>query len=180
VSSFGTSGVLLNPLTLIAIRKAYNFGLKTCIVDGEDLMKTRQERRMPSRFWWWPFSFGPSHVPGISAPTLKEALQKNAKPIFLVDVRNPSEFASGHIEGAFNVPIGQMKAQEVADKIKSFALERGCDTRDVEVVCICLSAHRSPPAVRLIQDVDPNLNVKQLDYGMAYWWLKKYESVKSQ
>lgn len=134
---------------------------------------------MPSRCWWWPFSFGPTRVPGISASELHQALEKKDKPILIVDVRNPSEFASSHIEGAVNVPLGKMDANDIANKLKELATERGCGAADVEVVCVCLSAHRSPPAVRLIQEVDPNMTVKQLDYGMANWWFKGYKAVQS-
>jgi rhodanese-related sulfurtransferase len=36
----------------------------------------------------------------------KELVKKGAK---LVDVRSPGEFAGGHIEGAINVPVGELE-----------------------------------------------------------------------
>ena len=135
---------------------------------------------MTSAFWWWPFSFVVNTVPGISAAKLDSKLKENnEKPILLVDVRNPGEFQSGHIPNAVNVPLGQLDGRRVAEMAEKLAEEKGCSKSDVEVVCVCLSAHRSPPAVRLIQGADPSLNVKQLDYGMANWWMKKFETIKS-
>jgi len=131
-----------------------------------------------SSFWWWPFSFLAHTVPGISAWRLNTLVQEAQKPVLLVDVRSPGEFASGHIRGAVNVPLGQLDGARISEMAEQLCREKNCQRGDVEVVCICLSAHRSPPAVRLIKSADPSLDVKQLDYGMANWWMQKYESVK--
>jgi rhodanese-related sulfurtransferase len=47
----------------------------------------------------------PSHA--ISAQTLKEMLQGADKPV-IVDVRSAEEFASGHVDGAVNIPHDQL------------------------------------------------------------------------
>jgi rhodanese-related sulfurtransferase len=44
-----------------------------------------------------------------------EAL-KSPKPDFiLVDVRGPASFANGHVQGAINIPHGQMTASRMAE-----------------------------------------------------------------
>jgi rhodanese-related sulfurtransferase len=128
--------------------------------------------------WWWPFSFGVTRVPAISAKDLNEKLQTKEKPVLLVDVRSQNEYNNGHIKDAVNIPLGKLHGEEVKEMVEKVAQEKQCQASDVEVVCICLSAHRSPPAVRLIQKADPSLNVKQLDYGMSNWWMKKFETTQ--
>lgn len=43
-----------------------------------------------------------------------------AKGALLCDVRSPGEFASGHLPGAVNIPVGELKARvgELGDKSK--------------------------------------------------------------
>ena len=36
-------------------------------------------------------------------------LSKRGKPIDLIDVRTPAEFASGHVPGAVNVPVDELR-----------------------------------------------------------------------
>lgn len=58
----------------------------------------------------------------------------------LIDVRSPEEFASGHIEGARNIPVGEIGARsaEVGDK-------------DAVVVVYCRSGMRSAQAKSLLE-----------------------------
>ena len=39
-------------------------------------------------------------------------LRNHPSPALLVDVRSGSEFASGHIPGAINIPLDQMEARK--------------------------------------------------------------------
>jgi rhodanese-related sulfurtransferase len=102
--------------------------------------------------WWLPFG----SVPELRAPALFQALQGLVPPQ-LVDVRTSNEFAAGHIEGALHVPIN-----ELARRLPELELDPGRP-----VVAICLTAHRSIPAVRLIRG--HGLEARQLAGGMLAW-----------
>jgi rhodanese-related sulfurtransferase len=100
--------------------------------------------------WWLPFG----DVPGISPAALARALATGTPPQ-LLDVRSPGEFAAGHLPGAVNVPI-----TELAHGLQALPFDK-----QRPVVAICLSAHRSIPAVRLLSRAG-FVDVRQLEGGM--------------
>ncbi len=59
----------------------------------------------------------------------------------LIDVRSPGEFSGGHIEGARNIPVGEISARlsEVGDK-------------DAPVVVYCRSGGRSASAASTLEN----------------------------
>ena len=60
--------------------------------------------------------------------------QEVAKGALMVDVRTPEEFASGHIDGAINIPYDQIEAKRSAlDKVK----------KDENILVYCRSGRRS-------------------------------------
>ncbi len=59
----------------------------------------------------------------------------------LVDVRSPAEFASGHIDGALNVPVDRIATLE------------GQVAKDKPVVLYCASGMRSARAGALLKNV---------------------------
>lgn len=66
----------------------------------------------------------------------------------LVDVRSPQEFAQGHIEGALNIPVGELPARisELGAREKTFVL-------------YCRSGARSKRAqALLVQSGFPNVH----------------------
>jgi rhodanese-related sulfurtransferase len=73
-------------------------------------------------------------VKSVSIDELAEALAQGKQ--VLIDVREPYEFAAGHVKGARNVPLGQL-----ANKLG------GLDSQAVTYV-ICASGNRSKSAVR--------------------------------
>lgn len=108
-------------------------------------------------FWWVPFG----SVPEIRVDELVRRLG-GAIPPLVLDVRTAREFAESHIPGARNVPLGQLRR----------SLDEGLLTDDLAddrpVVAICLSAHRSIPAVRLLT-LRGQSDVVQLAGGMRLW-----------
>ncbi|BDG05317.1 rhodanese-like domain-containing protein [Anaeromyxobacter oryzae] len=102
--------------------------------------------------WWLPFG----RVAEIDPAALHAALHSGAPPQ-LVDVRTEPEFRHGHLRGAVSVPIATLPARLDA---------LGLDPTRL-VVAICLSAHRSIPAVRLLRG--RGFDAWQLAGGMIAW-----------
>lgn len=63
-----------------------------------------------------------------------------ATPV-LVDVRSPAEFASGHVDGALNLPLDRFVAE-------AFEL---LPNKDADIVLYCVSGARSDMACRWLQ-----------------------------
>ena len=103
--------------------------------------------------WWLPFG----RVPEISAAELNELMKSGGAQ--LIDVRTPAEFAAGHVAGARNVPISTFR-----HKLPTLALDP-----KQPIVAICATAHRSPPAVRLLRAAGYR-NAVQLKNGMLSWY----------
>jgi rhodanese-related sulfurtransferase len=97
-------------------------------------------------------------VPTIRATELHEKLKKANRP-YILDVRQPEEFRSGHITGAKLIPLGDLshRLNEVP--------------RDREVVCICASGRRSLSAVRKLLAV--GYTASSMKNGMAAWQMAK-------
>ncbi len=104
--------------------------------------------------WWLPFG----RVPEVSAPELQSLIKSGNAPQ-LLDVRTRAEWEKGHIAGAVHVPITGFRRRLSTINIDA--------TRPI--VTICLSAHRSIPAVRLLQQKGFQ-HVYQLSGGMLAWW----------
>jgi rhodanese-related sulfurtransferase len=102
--------------------------------------------------WWLPFGA----VPGIAPAELLSALSAPRSPQ-LLDVRTPQEFVAGHVDGAVSAPITSL-----AGRLTKLGLD---PTRPV--VAICLTAHRSIPAVRLLRA--QGFEASQLAGGMLAW-----------
>jgi rhodanese-related sulfurtransferase len=76
----------------------------------------------------------------------------------LIDVRTPGEFAAGHIEGAYNVPLDLLR--EHRTELRHHL--------DETVVLICRSGTRAAQAEQaLVEAGMPNLRI--LDGGMVAW-----------
>jgi len=114
--------------------------------------------RLKKRFWWLPVG----HVPEINAAVLNARLSGDNPPK-IVDVRSGVEWRRSHIPGAVSVPINELK-----DRLASLQLDA-----QQPIIAICLSAHRSIPAVRLLR-AEGFENAVQLKGGMLAWWSKSY------
>jgi rhodanese-related sulfurtransferase len=63
--------------------------------------------------------------------SVAEAVAKQEQGIFLLDVREPDEWAAGHVSGSTLIPLGELEGR-VAEV-----------PRDREIVVICRSGNRS-------------------------------------
>ena len=106
------------------------------------------------KLWWVPFG----EVPEVTAPQLLAMLASESPPQ-LLDVRSSAEWRAGHIAGAIHLPITSLRR-----KLPTLDLD---PTRPV--VTICLTAHRSIPAVRLLR-AQGFTDARQLRGGMQAWW----------
>jgi rhodanese-related sulfurtransferase len=114
--------------------------------------------RLNKLFWWLPFG----RVTEVSAAELNELLIGQSRPQ-IVDVRTGTEWRKSRIPGAVNVPI-----QELRRRLDNLALDA-----ERPIIAICLSAHRSIPAVRLLR-ARGFPNAMQLQGGMLAWWKAEY------
>lgn len=85
------------------------------------------------------FMLRPAAGERVSAEQARALIEGGA---LLVDVRTPGEFASGHIKGAVNIPLGELsgRAGELGDKGGA-------------VVLYCRSGHRSGQAARQLKAI---------------------------
>ncbi len=113
--------------------------------------------------WWLPVG----HVPSVSSSELFERLGDHSPPQIL-DVRTTVEWRRSHIVGAINVPITALRRN-----LSSLELDR-----KRPVIAVCLSAHRSIPAVRLLKSYG-FADVVQLRGGMLSWWRKALPTLRS-
>lgn len=72
-----------------------------------------------------------------------------------LDVREPYEWASGHIDGAVHVPMSQLGARQ--DEI----------AQDRTVVVVCRSGSRSAMVTRALQNA--GYDAENLDGGLQAW-----------
>ncbi|OQY52315.1 MAG: rhodanese-like domain-containing protein [Candidatus Parabeggiatoa sp. nov. 2] len=105
-------------------------------------------------FWWVPFG----KVPEILPTELADKLNNPDLCPQLLDVRTRKEWENGHLAGAVSVPITELRS-----KIETLSFDK-----DKPVVAICLSAHRSIPAVRLLRRHGWK-DAVQLAGGMIAW-----------
>jgi len=105
---------------------------------------------------WLP---GGAPVPEVDAATLATKLTGDGPKPRLLDVRTAAEYRRSHIEGAIHAPI-----QDLPRRLPELGLQPGD-----EIVAVCLSAHRSIPAVRLLRERGHDRAV-QLAGGMTSWW----------
>ena len=103
--------------------------------------------------WWLPFGA----VPEIETAQLHARLASESAPQ-VIDVRTVAEWRGSRISGAISVPVTELKA-----RLPSLGLDR-----NRTVVAICLSAHRSIPAVRMLRA--SGYDARQLRQGMRAWW----------
>jgi rhodanese-related sulfurtransferase len=91
----------------------------------------------------------------VSAPMMAEELA-SADPPFLLDIRNPREWAAKHIEGSVNVPLNHL--QERMAEIP----------RDRRIAVHCAGGYRSSIAASILQQYGIT-NLIEMAGGLAAW-----------
>lgn len=97
-------------------------------------------------------------APEIGSTELLESAQKANGMLLVLDVRTPREYASGHVPGAKNIPVG-----ELPDRLPEL---RNRD--NAEIVVYCESGRRASRAAATLKD-NGFLNVRHLRGDMAQW-----------
>jgi rhodanese-related sulfurtransferase len=94
-----------------------------------------------------------TRTPSIDTTTLAERLAE--RNVYVLDVRQPSEWRHGHIRGSQNLPLLHVK--------------RRLDTLppDKTIVTVCASGHRSNAAARTLRRA--GYQVENLKGGMHAW-----------
>jgi rhodanese-related sulfurtransferase len=102
----------------------------------------------------------PQGFNGIRGDALKAKLD-SGEQVFLLDVREPNEFAGGRIEGAVNVPV-----REVSKNLAKLPQDK-----NAQVVVVCASAVRSGYVTQALA-FQGYTNVKHLAAGFIAGWEK--------
>ena len=102
----------------------------------------------------------------IDVKELKKELDEGKKH-YILDVREPWEYESGHIEGAVNIPVKELPKR--IDEIPG--------DEDTEVVTYCESGFRSSHATIFLKAYGRK-NVKNLEHGIHEWKEEGYEVEK--
>jgi len=97
--------------------------------------------------------FGPP-VPSVEAAAVQAKLNEKPKPLVL-DVRETSEYAAGHIAGSTLMPLHQLSSR-MSELPK-----------DREIICVCASGSRSSSAARRLASA--GYSVFNLSGGMSRW-----------
>ncbi|WP_251713319.1 rhodanese-like domain-containing protein [Lactococcus ileimucosae] len=95
--------------------------------------------------------FGFGKIRSISADELADKLKQNKTQ--LLDVREPGEYARGHIKGSRNLPVGQIEAFTAPENTK--------------VYVICQSGARSKKAYKTLEK--KGFDVTNVKGGMMAW-----------
>lgn len=96
-------------------------------------------------------------VPEVSCQDVKSELDQK-KPVILLDVRTPGEFARGRIAGSINIPIDRIECD----------IEQTVPDKSATIYVYCLSGSRSVHAVHALIKLGYTqvFNVKQ---GLLAW-----------
>jgi rhodanese-related sulfurtransferase len=102
----------------------------------------------------WTWNFEDSADKDITATELKKALDANLD-LFLLDVREPNEFAEGSIEGSHNIPLNNLS--DSLDQIP----------HNKKVITICPQGNRAKIAKFIMQPY--GYDVESLIGGLKTW-----------
>ncbi|MUG46504.1 rhodanese-like domain-containing protein [Paenibacillus woosongensis] len=89
------------------------------------------------------------------SPQELSARLKKGESVKMLDVREPEEWAAGHIKGAKHIPLGQ-----VLERLREL-------DADEELIVICRSGNRSGLACELLEE--KAFNVVNMTGGLMAW-----------
>ncbi len=69
----------------------------------------------------------------------------------LIDVREPAEFATGHIDGAINIPRGVLEFEVDADPAVANVSDPALSSKEQAIVVYCRTGGRAALAVKSLQ-----------------------------
>lgn len=109
--------------------------------------------KFPRWLEWLPVG----RVEAIDPADLPCQTERLAEHFHLIDVRTYTEWSQSRIHGSINIPLHRFSLSSI-----------DLDTLNKPVICICLSAHRSTPAVRKLRRA--GIEAYELKGGMLNWW----------
>ena len=105
-------------------------------------------------------------IKSVSAEDVKAAIDKKEKAVFL-DVRDPQEYAGGHLPGAINVSRGTLE----------FNIWSKVSDQDAKIYVYCKTAGRSALATKTLNDLGYK-NAVLMDAQFEDWIKKGYPVVR--
>ena len=124
--------------------------------------------------WWWTFGEVPE-IPAREVHTFLQELRGGAAvsnaalarfgSATVVDVRTENEFRGGHIDFEPIHSCSMLPPWSLRARLEALGLRKD---EDHLILCICLSAHRSIAAVKLLTEMG-HTNALQLQGGMQAW-----------
>jgi SulP family sulfate permease len=124
---------------------------KRIFAECQSLEKHPYDARLPS-FW----SRSHLELDRLTVHEFEDALKKNREHRVLIDVREPEEYATGHIPGAESLPL-----RLIIDRADSLP-------RDRPIYLVCRSGRRSARAMHWLQDLGFE-DIHNLKGGILSW-----------
>lgn len=109
-----------------------------------------------------------SRYTDISAKQGKEMIDR--KEVFILDVRTPEEYASGHIRGSTLLAIQDIQEPQLGEKLKQIP-------KDGKILVYCRSGRRSTQASEILVE-NGYSEVYNMKGGILEWMNAGYEVVK--
>jgi rhodanese-related sulfurtransferase len=93
----------------------------------------------------------------IDIAQFNEIIENRPESVYLIDVRDPDEFAQGSLQTAVNIPVDKLEA-----KIKELPADK-------PIIFVCSTGARSGESFYMIQDLRPELKeVYYLEAGITF------------
>jgi len=117
-----------------------------------------------------------SRITEVTAEEVDLLLEENEE-ILLIDVREPEEYAAGHIPGALLIPRGTLEA--AADPHNKKRVDALCEARDCMIILYCESGGRSALATDTLQYMGFS-QVRNLAGGCVLWEAEGLPLIKGE